>query len=380
MGITVVPKERDETTDLSRLEIIFPRGSVETPSRFITKVDLNAKNGIGADIPLSRARKLFMYEEFINPSKINKILNENGYLATFLTNFNNFLSRVERADALRLVYPKFTEDGLNTLESIGETHRNKVWTFFFQVISELASRKDTIDGFFVQYDHLTQAAMRYIATQNLPFIPTIDIHGDYKVVTEQLNSYSAMSSSIVPFIGLSYSTMSRSNLAYQEAISMLDTIHEAGKGFITTDSPRVSGRWVSDPDISALHYSNFIVADLAAERIYNGGSGGEPNVRLFEKGDLAVPPLKIEHDATEHTGEDGFLQHDSKLQSLLRSMFNGTISGPDTSRAAYLSRVHENIITGAEYENMRRSITNNELLHYRTEKYRINELLKVEGR
>jgi len=26
MGITVVPKERDETTDLSRLEIIFPRG------------------------------------------------------------------------------------------------------------------------------------------------------------------------------------------------------------------------------------------------------------------------------------------------------------------------------------------------------------------
>ena len=380
MGITVVSKERDQLTDISRLEIKFPRGSIESPSRFITKVDLNAKDGIGADIPLSRTRKLFLYEEFINPKKIQRILNENGFLAVFQTNFRNFLSRVERADALRLVYPKFTKDGLTALESIGESNQNKVWAFFFQLISELASEKDTIDGFFVQYDHLTQAAQNYIAKQNLPFIPTIDIHGEYSVVRRQLINYAAMSSSLVPFIGLSYSTMSRSNLAYQDAISMLDDLHESGKGFITTDSPRVSGRGVLDPDVSALHYSNFIVADLTAERIYGGGSGGEPNVRIFEKGDLAVPPLDGTHNAVEHSGEDVFLQKDSRLRILLNNMFQGTISASDSSRAAYLSRVHENIITGTEYANMRKSIANNELLHYRTEKHRINALLQYEGR
>lgn len=380
MGITIVPKERDETTDISRLEIKFPRGSIESPSRFITKVDLNAKDGIGADIPLSRTRKLFLYEEFINPKKIHKILNENGYLSVFLTNFRNFLSRVERADALRLVYPKFTKEGLTALEGIGESNRNKIWAFFFQLISELASGKDAIDGFFVQYDHLTQAAQNYIAKQNLPFIPTIDIHGDRPVVRRQLENYSTMSSSLVPFIGLSYSTLSRSNLAYQDAISMLDGLHESGKGFITTDSPRVSGRGVFDPDVSALHYSNFIVADLAAERIYGGGSGGEPNIRLFEKGDLAVPPLDGAHNANEHSGEDGFLQEDSKLRTLLNNMFQGTITASDSSRASYLSRVHENIVTGTEYAEMRKSITNSELPHYRAEKHRIDLMLQQEGR
>jgi hypothetical protein len=380
MGITIVPKERDESSDISRLEIKFPRGSIESPSRFITKVDLNAKDGIGADIPLSRTRKLFLYEEFINPKKLQRILNENGYLAVFQTNFRNFLSRVERADALRLVYPKFTKDGLAALESIGESNRNKVWTFFFQLISELATGKEVIDGFFVQYDHLTPAAQRYIAKQDLPFIPTIDIHGDFQVVRRQLNNYASFPSSLVPFIGLNYSTLTRSNLAYQEAISMLDSLHESGKGFITIDAPRVSGKRVFDPDISALHYSNFVVADLAAEKTYGGGSGGEPNVRLFEKGDLAVPVLHREHNAIEHSGEDGFLQEDPKLRTLLDNMFQGTISPSDSSRAVYLSRVHENIITGMEYANMRKSIVNNELLHYRTEKYRINAMLLNEGR
>lgn len=379
MGITIVPKEKDETTDISKLEIKFPRGSIESPSRFITKVDLNAKDGVGADIPLSRTRKLFLFEEFINPNKINKIINENGYMATFLTNFSNFLSRVERSDALRLVYPKFTSDGLSTLDSIGESNKNKVWTFIFQVISELVSGKDTIDGFFVQYDHLTQAAQRYIATQDTPFIPTINIHGNYRVVTSQLDSYSKMPSSLVPFIGLNYSTLSRSNLAYREAISMLDALHESGKGFITTDSPRVAGRTVLDPDISALHYSSFIVADLVAERIYAGGDG-VPNIRLFDKGDLAVPQLGTANSVNSHIGEDQFLKNDQKLQTILNDMFHGAISQKDFSRASYLSRVHENIITEQEYENMRRSIVNSELLRYRKEKHRINAFLQAEER
>ena len=380
MGITIVPKERDETSDISRLEIKFPRGSIESPSRFITQVDLNAKDGIGADIPLSRTRKLFLYEEFINPQKIEKILNENGYLATFETNFRNFLSRVERADALRLVYPKFTVKGLSALENINESSKEKVWNFLFQLINELASGKDAIDGFLVQYDHLTQAGKGYIAKQNIPFIPTIDIHGKYLVVKHQLYTYKAMPSSLVPFIGLSYSTLSRANLAYQEAISMLDALHESGKGFITTDSPRVSGIRVFDPDVSALHYSNFIVADLAAEKKYGGGGGNEPNVRLFERGDLAIPTLHGAHNPNEHSGEDAFLQEDPKLRALLNDMFQGNVSASDKSRAAYLSRIHENIISGKEYSDMRQNIASNELAHYRAGKHRMDLMLQQEGR
>ena len=382
MGITVIPKERDEITDLSRLEIKFDRGELESPSRFITKVDINAKDGIGADIPLSRTRKLFMYEEFVNPNTIDNILNKNGYLATFITNFQNFLLRVERSDALRLVYPKFTKAGLETLESLGESNRNKVWQFIFEAFHELSYGKAAIDGFYLQYDHLTDAGKRYALTQNLPFVPVIDIHEDIRVVKREMNDYMNMSSSLVPFIGLTYSTKTRSNLAYNQAISVLDSLHETGKGFITVESPRTSGRWSEDPDVSALHYSSFIVADLTAERAYGGGSSGEPNLRLFEKGDLAAPPLDHRHNAAEHVDELSALNGDKKLQEFLGRMIGGmdNLSEADKRRAPYLSRVHENIVTGSEYENMRRSIISNELLRYRAEKKRLNQMLVGEGR
>lgn len=379
MGITVVPKERDETTDLSRLEIKFNRGTVITPSRFITKVDLNAKDGIGADVPLSRTRKLFLYEEFVNPNTIDNILHKNGYLATYLTNYQNFIGRVERSDALRLVYPKFTKDGGKVMDGIGDSSKNKVWSFFFNVMLELSQGKNTIDGFFVQQDCLTANAKKYLISQPLPFIPVIDIQGDYRVVQKQLTDYSTMSSSLVPFIGIGYSTLTQSNLAYQEAISMLDTLHESGKGFITVDSPRAVGKGLEDPDVSALHYSNFVVADLTAERPYGGGKG-EPHIRLFEKGDLAVPLLQEGHNSIEHSDEANFLENDPKLKLLMQKMFDGNVDQSEKGRAGYLSRVHENIMTGSEYEKMQKSLMSNELLRYRMEKQRINRVLEGEGR
>ncbi len=379
MGITIVPKERDENSDLSNLEIKFPGGSIESPSRFITKVDLNAKDGIGADIPLSRTRKLFLYEEWINKDKIESMLTNNGYLADFQKNFKNFLSRVKESHALKLIYPKFTKGGLEALDTAGENNRNKIWAFFFQVVSEFASGSDSIDGFLVQYDHLTESGRNYIMKQNLPFIPTVDMHAKYNIVSQQLKTYASMPSSLVPFIGLNYSTFSRGNLAYQDAIQMLDFLHESGKGFITVDSPRVSGSKVSDPDVSALHYSNFIVADLVAERIYHGGSG-KPKLRLFEKDDLATPHIDNSQNASEHSGEDYFLKEDEKLHKILINMFHGEVSPSDTSRAAYLSRVHENILSETEYKKMRKSISDNELPNYRTEKRRLDILLREQKR
>ena len=178
------------------------------------------------------------------------------------------------------------------------------------------------------------------------------MHGDINVIVRQIDDYTSMSSSMVPFIGLTYSTLRRSNLAYNHAIDILDSLHESGKGFITVESPRVSGRGTEDPDVSAIHYSSFIVADLAAERVYSGGSSGEPNLRLFEKKDLAVPLLDNRHLSSEHDDELRSLSGDKKLETLLRKMMAGTdnLSNEEKHKSRYLSRIHENIVTSKEYE------------------------------
>ena len=162
---------------------------------------------------------------------------------------------------------------------------------------------------------------------------------------------------------------------------ILDKLHESGKGFITVDSPRTTGRGSTDPDVSALHYSSFIVADLASEKSYRGGGSRVPNLRLFEKEDLAVPPLGDMNYKGRRMNELRFLSEDKKLQELLIKMIRGdNLSDVDKRRAPYVSRVHENIVTGSEYENMRRSIMTNELLLYRAEKKRLDKMLLSEHR
>jgi hypothetical protein len=382
MGINIIPKERDEKSDISRLEIKYNRGSVESPNRFITKVDINAKDNIGADIPLTRTRKLFLGEEFINPSTINLILNNNGYLGIMLAKYQKFLLRLRNSDPLRLIFPKFTKNGKEEFQSLNNSSQNRVIHFIFQLIQELSNGNSMLDGFCIQYDILSKEARQYLENQDLPFIPVVDMHEESKIINKQIDDYLQMSSSTVPFIGLTYSTLTRTNLAFNKVISVIDKLHEQGKGFITVDSPRVSGVYSEDPDVSALHYSNFVSSDLSAEKSYVGGKSSNLKIKLFEKTDLVVSELGVLHDPKEHKDEINFLNEDKKLKELLINMISGEghLKEQDKERAKNLSRVHENVFTNSEYEEMRKSLINNELSFYRSKKRRLNQLLLNEGR
>lgn len=58
-------------------------------------------------------------------------------------------------------------------------------------------------------------------------------------------------------------------------------------------------------------------------------------------------------------------------------MFQGTVSASGTPRA-YILGVHENIISGTEYSDMRKGIATNELPHHKAEKRRLELMLQQE--
>lgn len=80
MVISIQPRSRSEFNDLATLSISHSKGKVETPNRLVNRHDLNAKNAIGADIPLTRTSKTFILQEIVNSKKLENILNINGYL------------------------------------------------------------------------------------------------------------------------------------------------------------------------------------------------------------------------------------------------------------------------------------------------------------
>ena len=372
MGITVIPGVPDNNSSISKLKVKYASGEFETPNRMVTNSDLNAKSGIGADIPLTRERKIYLCELPISARDISDILNTNGFLAEVELRYNSFLTRTDTTGTMRVIFPKFTDDALNVLETLPESQKIEIWRFLFDLVDEISP-----DAFAIQYWTTNANARNYLDSQETPYIPVLDIKQSSNL-TGYLTNLGEKSSSHTPFIGLTYSTYPRANLSYKILMERADKIHEGNKGIITFGSPRELGIHEADRDISALHYSNFLVADVSAERSYPGGGGKRSSARLFEKKDLAVPIPGDTHNEEEHFDELSLFARDRNLQEYFLSFVRGTVD-MTISRAHYFSRVHENLVSDTEYRDMRAHIASHELGEYRKRKLRINKILDLHG-
>lgn len=385
MGVDVIPKDRDNSTDITHLTVKYKKGTFETPNRFVNRNDLNAKSDIGADIPLTRVRKCFVHEVAINPEVIENIQKRNGYLGEFKEEINKYIVRVQNTGTLKAVFPRITSDATTILKSSDEA-QSKVVNFLFQLMSEFG---DSVDLFMYQVEKFTPQQVNYLNTQNSPYVPIIDIHHD-KVIKTLVPQYMQQSPSMVPFIGFTYASFTSANLSFDYLMTNMDKIHESNKGIITVGAPRTMGKDELDQDVSAPHYSSFLISDIVSEKYETGFRKKQPAVnnqpsnappRIFEKGDLTVPVIPSGHSEKEHEGEDELFLNDTGLLDL----FWRTVKGENTEldikkkRVHPMSRVHESIITNLEFENMRKSILSQELTTYRKNKFRLNKLLNDQG-
>lgn len=386
MGVNITPHERD-VANISRLSVNFNRGGFETPNRFVMRHDLNAKSGIGADIDLTSKRNLFICEEEINEDVLNDLSTRNGFLGEFKSILEKPLDRVESTKSLKAVFPKVIKKVKPLMSSDGST-RDNVTHFVLDLMSEL-----DVDLYLLQVELLSDPVIKYLGSLGRQYAPIFDIH-DYKNIVARLPNFIDESPDTVPFIGFTFALYPNAYLAYRYVMSNMEKIHEKNKGILSVEIPRNLGNENStnvDTDISAPHYSSFLISDITAE-IYRPkrdikkkkGPEGDSNAeeprrytRIFEKKDLALPVIAQGCNPADHEGEDDFLGPDENL----RKLFWRTLSLQNTpedrrkNRPGFMSRIHESLMTTVEYENMQKSILNHELLEYRRNKIRMNDLL-----
>lgn len=376
MGIVIRPEERDHR-NISRLTLTYSRGRLETPNRMVTKNDLNAKNGLGADVPLTSLRNLFICEEKINSDVLNNILNRNGYLAEFILKLEKSLGRIDNTGAMKAIFPKVTGSLMPSLLTDHNIKR-RVVNFILQLMSEEAA-----DFYLLQMELLDQHTFSYLNSLEVQYAPVLDIHS-YDSVSSVLPYLVSLSTSNVPMIGLTYASYKNANLSYDFLMSSLESVHEANKAIITVGVPRVLGKNEYDRDVSAPHYSSFLVSDIVAEEYHShfAGGNGPDGIKIFEKKDLAIPPVTQGHNLAEHSGEDTAFSSDQNLKDLFWRTLGASNTEEDIrrNRPGYISRIHETLETTKEYENMKRSIINHELLEYRRSKTRMNDLLNHQSR
>ena len=376
MVIEVVPHERDET-GLSHLTISYPRGRLETPERLVNRNDLNAKSVVGAELGVTTGGRPFVYDLEVSPQSLYSIRNTNEYLGEICAKVSSVLGLVYGL-SLRIVHARLTRPLLATVR-VDENARRDVARFLIALAAELR-----VDAFVMQSCLLSDADWRVIDRNGTPVVPFADIHS-VPEVDQVLEVAVKRGASNVPLIGVSHAIYRRAYVTSNRILDAQERLHDQGFGILVLGAPRILGG--EDPrghDISAPHYSAFLMGDVVGQAFAKGGPH-DPSTRLFrvfERADLEARVLAEGHDATEHGGEDAPFARDPELDRLFwRTMrfANDANDGRD-GRVPAILRLHEVVASGQEFAAMRSAIMGSELVAYRESKGSFDRWLASEGR
>jgi hypothetical protein len=331
MVISITPHSRDNFNDLSTLTIKHSHGKIETPNRLVNRYDLNAKNEIGTDTPLTRISKSFMIQENINPEKLHNVLTKNGFLGESLAKFHPIKNRVD-PDSLNLFYPSLTSESMDSLD----TRKKKFdyLRFYCNVANQLGLESivlPTIDNIIEMN--------AYVAKQGLQLIPVLDLREETMNFEKQLEMCRSIGNQNIPLIALKFAQYPKANKTYDLIMDNFDAIHEKHQGIMMVDTQRALYS-DSNYNVSAPHYGSFLTADLVVEG-YTGSGGGntKKSVRLFCKDDLVTPTIQPSGNKFDVQTEKQVFRNDPQLEQLFEKIATNKLKEADwkNNRPKYLS-------------------------------------------
>ncbi len=375
MVITIHPRGRSKYNDLATLKIQHAKGIFETPNRVVNRHDLNAKDEIGADIPLTRTSKSFIVEEIIDQEKLNRIVNENGYLDTMVTKTNALAHRVDTSNSLVFLYPSLTNEAYEILNSSFRQYRD-----FLKFFCDVASYMN-LETLLIPLIGNLEDTLKMVQSRQLQLIPVLGLKTETKILTNQFLKCRTTGSNDIPLIAFRFAPYTKANKGYDLVMDNLDRLHEDGQATMLVNVPRNLDS--GSLNVSAPHYGSFIMADIVAEKYH--GKGFNPtkrrSVRLFCRKDLVTPVIQPSHLTNRKLdleSEKQVFSNDKKLQELLERIVENKTDEKDWSnnRPVYLSRVHENVRTRDEFSVFQKNIDNNTTNDYLNEKKDMNNVVK----
>ncbi len=371
MVISITPHARDNFNDLSTLTIKHANGKIDTPNRIVNRYDLNAKNEIGADIPLTRISKSFMIQESLNPEKLNNVLTKNGYLGELLNKFHPIQSRID-PDSLTLLYPSLTAESMGHLDS--RKKKIEFTRFFCNLANQLGLESIVLPVI----DNIIEMDAQ-VSKHGLQLIPVLELREETLIFEKQMENCQKIGNQNIPLIALKFAQYPSANKTYDYVMDNFENIHDKQKqAMMMVDTPRAL---YSDKtyNVSAPHYGSFFTADLVVEG-YTGGGGGNTNksVRLFCKNDLVTPKIEPRGNKFDAEQEKQIFSNDPKLEKLFEKMATHNLTEDDwkNNRPKYLSRVHENVQTRSEFQNLHDNIESNSTKDYLGEKHDMNSVVR----
>jgi hypothetical protein len=373
MVISIHPHGRSSKfNDLATLKIDYADGTLETPNRVVNKHDLNAKDGIGADIPLTRTSRSFILQENINPDKLNLILTKNGYLGEMLGKARQYIRRVNTSKSLIFIYPALTKDAIRLLDQKASTNFVRFWC-------ALASEFGVESVMLPPIISISELLL-YTNKRNLQLIPVLNLREKTEVFTKQYEACRTAKGQDLPIVAFKFAPYPNANKSYDLVMDDLDKLHEDKQATMIVDSPRFLIK-KDDLSASAPHYSSIVMSDVVAERYSVGRGSTSKKVRIFCRKDLITPVIDselISKRKFELNSELEVFANDKLLQDLMKRIVHERTDERDWygNRPGYLSRVHENARSRQEFHVLQQNIDSDTITDYLADKKDMNMVIK----
>lgn len=374
MVISISPNGRDSKfNDLATLKIRHGKGNFATPNRIVNKHDHNAKDAIGANIPLTRTSNSFIIQENIDPIILNNIFTKNGYLGQMLTKTKTWLEKIGNKNALVFLYPNLTKDAIKELDTVQK--RKKFTKFFSNLSLELE-----IESVMLPILNTFAEVKSSVNLEKLQIIPVVDLQDKTEDFTKKFEACKSEEAEDVPILAFKFAPYPKANITYDMIMDEFNEIHEKNKAIMIVNSERYL-RSSKSLNVSAPHYGSFIIGDLIAERFITvRGSSTSKSVRLFCKKDLINLPNNNEGIETKFDlkSEKHVFDNDPKLQELLTKLVENSTTENDWKygRPSYLSRVHENVRSRGEFDSLKKNIDSETSKEYLEEKKDMDTVIK----
>jgi len=257
MVVIINPGAIDEFNNLSTLKIDYSHGQIITPNRLISRHDLNAKNKLGADIPLSRTAKIGIIQENISPELLNSIFTVNGFLATMKYRLGKYVERTSTSRPLTFLYPSLEIKSFEKLDS--DQKINDFYRFFCDLSVELG-----LEVVALPIVKDVETARKLTNSRNLQLIPVLNLKNqDIGVLSNQFTDCIGKETDI-PIIAFKFYSFASANLGYNMVMDKLEKIHNGNQATMIVNVDRTLQ--ANPLGISAPHYGSFFFADLIAEK------------------------------------------------------------------------------------------------------------------
>ncbi len=387
MVISISPGAEDEKTKLTNLKIESSFGRCTSPNRIVNRNDMSAKEQLGLDIQLGGKGRSLFYELPLNMNDVLILLNNKKLFEEKFYSIGDTKNRFRQSGTMFFLGPNLTREAYENLINSKRVKK------FVNAFCRLAKHLELESVHLPDFNDI-KSIKNYVNKFDLQYIPMLDPKKDSTILKKQLDDFDSFACADSPFLSFKFRTFDNDDSNYDLIKTRIEKWHNKNKAVMVHDAER---QLKNCENVSGIHYSSLMTADLTVERFARGYGKNDETPRLtldqfipvtsistadpvrwFSRTSLQISKVNDKRQQFDFSKMLRMFFADNEILELINRISNNALTDNDIKnmRGSYMSRISENMDSHDEFLSFAKYVEENSVMEYIENKPIMNSVLK----